>query len=115
MRPILRRRRPEAEPTPSAPDRSRLHLEDVLAVADRYACDHPPCIAQRDQAAARMASYFAGVGVDLDDPLQMHAALAGLTAGARLALAMPLGSGVVLAQHVAALSRRTPLAVEVGE
>ena len=114
MRPILRRRRPEADPTTTvdAPDRAHLHLEQTQAVADRYACDHAPCIAKRDQAAASMAGYFAQCGVDLDDPVQLHAALAALTAGARIALAAPFGSGVVLAQHVAALSRRTPGLVE---
>lgn len=45
-----------------------LHLADLQAVADRYACDHPPCIAKRDQATAAIAEYFAGCGVDLDDP-----------------------------------------------
>jgi len=96
MRPLLRRRRLGAA-VPPAPDRTHLHLEQAQAVADRYACDHGPCIAKRDQAAAHMASYFVDAGVDLEDPVQLHAALAGLTAGARLSLAMPLGSGVVLA------------------
>jgi len=113
MRPILRRRRPET--TPPAPDRTHLHLEQIQAVADRYACDHGPCIAKRDQAAAHMADFLTRAGVDLDDPVQLPAALAGLTAGARIALAGPLASGVLLSQHVAALAGRTPLVEGVGE
>ena len=97
------------------PDRSKLHLEPIQAVADRYACDHPPCIAKRDQAAAAMASYLADAGVGLDDPAQLHAVLAALAAGARLALAGPFSAGPVLSQHVAALAARTPLVEEVTE
>lgn len=114
MRPLLRRRRLGAA-VPPAPDRTHLHLEQAQAVADRYACDHGPCIAKRDQAAAHMADYFVTAGVDLDDPVQLHAALAGLAAAARIGLAMPFGAGVVLSQHVAALAGRTPaLTEEVG-
>lgn len=101
------RRRPEPAARP-APDRTHLHLDQILAVADRYACDHAPCIARRDQAAARMADVLAEAGVDLDDPVQLHAALAGLAAAARIGVAMPFGAGVVLAQHVVALAGRTP-------
>lgn len=115
MRPVLRRRRPELDPTPTTPDRTHLHLEALQAVADRYACDHPPCIAKRDQAAAAMAGYLAECGVDLDDPVQLHAALAGLAGAARIALAAPIGGGVMLAQHVAALSGRTPVLVGEGD
>ena len=105
MRPLRRRR----EPAPPAPDRTHLHLEQIQAVADRYDCDHATCIAKRDQAAAWMAGFLTDAGVDLDDPVQLHAALAGLTAGARIVLALPFGGGAVLAQHVAALARRTSL------
>ena len=101
------RRRPEPAARP-APDRTHLHLEQIQAVADRYACDHAPCIARRDQAAAHMADFLAECGVDLEDPVQLHAALAGLTAAARITLAMPIGAGPVVAQHVAALAARTP-------
>lgn len=81
MRPILRRRRPELDPAPAAPpDRTHLHLDQIQAVADRYACDHAPCISKRDQAAAEMAGWLAECGVDLDDPMQLHAALVALTA-----------------------------------
>lgn len=115
MRPILRRRRLETNPTPDpTPDRTHLHLEPLQALADRYACDHPPCIAKRDQAAAEMAGYLADAGVDLDDPAQLHAVLAALAAGARLALAGPFSAGPVLSQHVAALAARTPLVEEQG-
>lgn len=101
------RRRPEPA-APPVPDRTHLRLEQIQAVADRYACDHAPCIARRDQAAAHMADFLAEAGVDLDDPVQLHAALAGLAAAARIGVAMPFGAGVVLAQHVVALARRTP-------
>lgn len=116
MRPILRRRRPEVDPTTAeAPDRTHLHLDQIQAVADRYACDHAPCIARRDQAAAEMAGWLAECGVDLDDPMQLHAALVALTAAARIALGAPIGGGVGLAQHVAALAGRTPgLTEEAG-
>lgn len=101
------RRRPEPAARP-APDRTHLRLEQIQAVADRYACNHGPCIASRGQAAARMADFLAECGIDLEDPMQLHAALAGLTAAARITLAMPIGAGPVVAQHVAALAARTP-------
>lgn len=106
MRPLRR-----LDAAPPAPDRTHLHLEQLQAVADRYACDHGPCIATRDQAAARMADFLAECGVDLEDPVQLHAALAGLPVLALngpSTLAMPIGAGPMVAQHVAALAARTP-------
>ena len=103
----MRLRRRPGPAAPPAPDRTLLHLEQIEAVADRYACDHAPCIARRDQAAAAVATYLADCGVDLDDPVQLHAALAGQAAAARIGVAMPFGAGVVLAQHVVALAGRT--------
>lgn len=108
----MRLRRRHEPAAPPVPDRTHLRLEQIQAVADRYACDHAPCIAKRDQAAAEMAGWLAECGVDLDDPAQLHAALAALAAGARLALTRPFSGGAMLAQHVAALAARTPTPVE---
>lgn len=112
MRPIFRSRTAIPVPVPPRPDRTHLHLDQIQAVAARHDCDHAACIAKRDQATAWMAGFLTDAGVDLDDPVQLHAALAGLTASARIVLALPFGSGAVLAQHVAALASRTPLVEE---
>lgn len=109
---LRRRHEPAARP---APDRTHLHLEQIQAVADRYACDHAPCIARRDQAAAAVATYLAECGVDLDDPVQLHAVLAALTVGARQALGAPFTAGPSLAAHVVALAGRTPALPEEPE
>lgn len=104
----MRLRRRHEPIVPPVPDRTLLHLEQIQAVADRYACDHAPCIATRDQAAAHMADFLAEAGVDLDDPVQLHAVLAALTVGARQALGAPFTAGPSLAAHVVVLAARTP-------
>ena len=111
MRPILRRRRPEPDPTP-APDWAALHLDQFARFTICQEHTSPGVTARNDQAEAEFAGWLTDMGVDLDDPVALHAVLAGLTVGARWAFRMPLWAGPQLGYHVNVLARRVP--TEVG-
>lgn len=107
MRPILRRRRPETDPTPPQPAWAKLNLE--------FAARFVPCeqltagqVAHNDQAEAAFVGALTEMGVDLDDPVALHAVLAGLSMGARWALTAPLWAGPQLGWHVNSLAARIP-------
>lgn len=104
MRPIRRRHDP---PAPPAPDWDKLGL-DLFA---RYVpCEHLAVgqTAHNDQAEAAFTTALTDMGVDLDDPVVLHAVLAGLSMGARWALTAPLWAGPQLGYHLNVLARRIP-------
>lgn len=109
MRPIMRRRRlnPGRE-IDTAPDWSALHLEQFAQFTVCQEHTSPGIVARNDQAEAEFAGWLAEMGVDLDDPVALHAVLAALTVGARWACRMPLWAGPQLGYHVNVLARRVP-------
>lgn len=92
------------ERTAPAPDWEALHLErfDRFTVRDQT----PGMLARNDQAEAEFAGHLAALGVDLGDPVALHAVLAGLSTGAVWACRLPLSAGPQLGYHVRALGRR---------
>lgn len=91
---------------PADPDWEALHLERFA----RFVLPecHPGCVAHNDQAAAEFAGWLTKLGVDLDDPHQLHATLAALSIAALQALYRPLGAGRSLSVHVNVLAGRVP-------
>lgn len=89
-----------------APDWEALHLERFA----RFVLPecHPGCVAHNDQAIAELAGWLTSLGVDLDDPHQLHATLAALSIGAQQALYRPFHAGRSLACHVNVLAGRVP-------
>lgn len=69
---------------------------------------HPGCVAHNDQAISEFAGWLGEMGVDLDDPHQLHATLAALSIATRQALYRPLHAGASLGCHVNALAARIP-------
>lgn len=81
MRPIRRNHQPPAPPPPAW---GKLGLDQFA----RYTpCEHLTVgeVAHNDRAEAEFAGALAAMGVDLDDPVVLHAVLAGLSMGARWA------------------------------
>lgn len=93
------------------PDWEKLHVDCL----DRW--QPPPSTppwaqARNDQARAAFVDLLTVQGVDLDDPVALHASLAALSLAAHMALEMPFVAGPQLAGHTFALAGRIPRGVD---
>lgn len=91
-------------PDEAPPDWGALHLEQFARFVPPPC--HPGCVAHNDQAVSEFAGWLGELGVDLDDPHQLHAVLAALSIATRQALYRPLHAGGSLGCHVNALAVR---------
>lgn len=91
---------------PPDPDWEALHLERFAGFVPP-SC-HPRCVAHNDQAVCEFAGWLGELGVDLNDPHQLHAVLAALSIAAQQSLYRPWHAGGSLGAHVNALAKRIP-------
>lgn len=105
MRPLRRRHDPPAPPSPAW---DKLRLDEFARFTVCEAHSTPATVARNDQAEAEFAGWLTEMGVDLDDPVALHAVLAGLSVGVRWALRLPLWAGPQLGYHLNVLARRVP-------